>query len=161
MAGLDHAPDCGRYYTDPDGAPNPKPCDCGADHDGQSINVGPVNADDRIAEGSCTDYRVVIDTDEIRDDWRAAYEGGVIGDLCDEVDRLRAQNAALAAALEDIAGMVERKDMAGNRIWIPEGECTDMGGGTCYQADPADPNEWCPVCVAEVAWCAWKIGEGA
>lgn len=60
--------------------------------------------------------------------------------LCDEVDRLRAENAALAAALEDIAGM-----------W-------QLTAFTCIEKHPDDPGEWCPVCVAEVAWCAWKMG---
>ncbi len=72
-------------------------------------------------------------------------------DAC-EVDRLRAENAALAAALEDIAGIWETE-----RGYDMTGECSSMGP-ICHHRYPDDPGEWCPVCVAEVAWCAWKMG---
>ena len=108
-----------------------------ADHDGHTTNVGPVT--------------VGIDTDRIRN------FGADLGDgdrLCDEVDRLRAENAALAAALEDIAGMWQRPDGA----WVAMAECSHLTAFTCIEKHPDDPGEWCPVCVAEVAWCAWKMG---
>ena len=42
--------------------------------------------------------------------------------------------------------------------WMPTTE--DLArlnaGGSVYLPD--DPGEWCGVCVAEVAWCAWKMG---
>ena len=105
---------------------------------------------------------VPIDTDAIR---------SMIGDrsdnlydaeiqryaLCDEVDRLRAENVALAAALEDIAGMREVAD----GTWVAGAECSNMGTRCCweYLGQPdGGPDEWCPVCVAEVAWSAWKLG---
>lgn len=68
-----------------------------------------------------------------------------------EAARLR---AALESILDDIAGMHQTAEGA----WIASGECTDMSGWTCYQHDPDDPGEWCSACVAEVAWCAWKMG---
>ena len=77
-----------------------------------------------------------------------------IGRLCDEVDRLRAENAALAAALEDIAGITYSP---AHNAYVA-GECSRFDGHECYIADPDDPGEWGPVCVAEVAWCAWRMG---
>ena len=77
--------------------------------------------------------------------------------LAAEVDRLRAENAALAAALADIAGM----DTLGDGRWFATAECSNMGTRCCweYLGQPdGGPDEWCPVCVAEVAWCAWKMG---
>lgn len=68
--------------------------------------------------------------------------GGWLLALCDEVDRLRAENTALAA----------------RQRWIADGECAHMECGTCWEHGPDDPDEWCPVCVAEVAWSAWKMG---
>ncbi len=101
-----------------------------------------------------------IDTDAIRDEinhcpqwqWRAWVE-----DLLPEVDRLRAENAALAAALEDIAGMRPVDLGHGLTRWDADAECTSMSAA-CFINHPDDPDEWCPVCVAEVAWCAWKMG---
>ena len=74
--------------------------------------------------------------------------------LVAEVRRLRAENAALAAALEDIAGMWQRPDGA----WVAMAECSHLTAFTCIEKHPDGPGEWCPVCVAEVAWCAWKMG---
>lgn len=74
--------------------------------------------------------------------------------LCDEVDSLRAVRDALAAALEDIAEMWQRPDGA----WVAIAECSHLTAFTCIEKHPDDPGEWCPVCVAEVAWCAWKMG---
>ena len=124
-----------------------------ADHDGHTTNVGPVT--------------VGIDTDRIRNRVLCNADvpcgkltmGQVWHDveplaLCDEVDRLRAENAALAAALEDIAGMWQRPDGA----WVATAECSHLTAFTCIEKHPDDPGEWCPVCVAEVAWCAWKMG---
>ena len=74
--------------------------------------------------------------------------------LVAEVRRLRAENAALAAALEDIAGMWQRPDGA----WVAMAECSHLTAFTCIEKHPDDPGEWCPVCVAEVAWCAWRMG---
>ena len=98
-----------------------------------------------------------VDTDAIRN------EDGTWDDvlaLCDEVDRLRAENAALAAALEDIAGMSPTYGK-GTVAWVATAECSNMGTRCCweYLGQPdGGPDEWCPVCVAEVAWCAWKMG---
>lgn len=110
-----------------------------ADHDGHTVNVGPVT--------------VGVDTDVIRAR-RTAIGKEATDRLCDEVDRLRAENAALAAALEDIAGMWQRPDGA----WVATAECSHLTAFTCIEKHPDDPGEWCPVCVAEVAWCAWKMG---
>ena len=88
-----------------------------------------------------------IDTDLIRTIaivWRtngAEATADAIEALCDEVDRLRAENAALAAALTDIA----------------DGECMNMDED-CTLLHPTDPGEWCHTCVAEVTWAAWKMG---
>ena len=73
-----------------------------------------------------------------------------------EVRRLRAVNAAMDAALDDIAGMLETGGI--NEAWVASAECACMGTRLCYERGPDDPDEWCPVCVAEVAWCAWKMG---
>lgn len=59
-----------------------------------------------------------------------------------EADRLRAENTALADALEDTA------------IYA---ECAG-GSHICHIAWPDDPESWCPVCVSRVTWCAWKMG---
>ena len=79
--------------------------------------------------------------------------------LCGEVDRLRAENAALAAALEDIAGMLDWNRLQPNTPpdWRATGECAGMNH-VCHEAHPADPGEWCPTCVAEICWSAWKMG---
>ena len=83
-----------------------------------------------------------------------------IRDLAGEVDRLRAENAALAAALEDIAGMSPTYGK-GTVAWVATAECSNMGTRCCWEhlgQPDGGPDEWCPVCVAEVAWCAWKMG---
>jgi len=108
--------------------------------DGHTVNVGPVT--------------VGVDTDVIRAR-RTAIGKEATDRLCDEVDRLRAENAALAAALEDIAGMWQRPDGA----WVATAECSHLTAFTCIEKHPDGPGEWCPVCVAEVAWCAWKMGQ--
>ena len=90
-----------------------------------------------------------IDTDALR----AAWPDRPLP-LCDEVDRLRAERDALAGALEDIAGMWQRPDGA----WVAMAECSHLTAFTCIEKHPDDPGEWCPTCVAEVAWCAWKMG---
>lgn len=80
--------------------------------------------------------------------------------LCDEVDRLRAENAALAAALADIAGMSPTYGK-GTVAWVATAECSNMGTRCCweYLGQPdGGPDEWCPVCVAEICWSAWKMG---
>ena len=64
------------------------------------------------------------------------------------------ENGRVAAALEDIAGMWQRPDGA----WVAMAECSHLTAFTCIEKHPDDPGEWCPVCVAEVAWCAWKMG---
>ncbi len=76
----------------------------------------------------------------------------------DEIDRLRAVNAALAAAIFDIFSELLATEGIDVADCPGTDQCTDMSGWTCYQHDPDDPGEWCPVCVAEVAWCAWKMG---
>ena len=81
----------------------------------------------------------------------------VMLDSCDEVDRLRAEVDALAAALADIAGM-RPVIVAGRAAWISDAECSDLRGTPCHALDPDFPEDWCPICVAEVAWCAWKMG---
>lgn len=72
----------------------------------------------------------------------------------DELDRLRAENAALAAALEDIAEMWQRPDGA----WVATAECSHLTAFTCIEKHHDDPDEWCPTCVAEICWSAWKMG---
>ena len=74
--------------------------------------------------------------------------------LCDEVDRLRAENTALAAALEDIAGIAYSP---AHEVYV-NGECQRFQDPPCHEADPTDPEDWCVTCVAEVAWSAWKMG---
>ena len=109
----------------------------------------------------------MIDTDEVR-----RHGGGLqtCFALCDEVDRLRsaeadtamendwlrAENTALAAALEDIAGMRELPD----GTWIADAECMNMRR-RCWEylgKPDGGPEEWCSACVAEVAWSAWRMG---
>ena len=110
------------------------------DHDGHTVNVGPVT--------------VGIDTEAVRYSFHngpAYYDRSL--ELCDEVDRLRAENAALAAALDDIAGM----RLAPSGLWLADAECASENK-RCHHRYPDDPGEWCPVCVAEVAWSAWKMG---
>ena len=109
----------------------------------------------------------MIDTDEVR-----RHGGGLqtCFALCDEVDRLRsaeadtamendwlrAENTALAAALEDIAGMRELPD----GTWVADAECMLMRGRCWEHLGKPDggPEEWCHTCVAEVAWSAWRMG---
>ena len=94
--------------------------------------------------------------------WRPAPAPDDVLALCDEVDRLRAENAELAAALEDIAGMLPTSNTSNNHeVWVATAECSNMGTRCCweYLGQPdGGPDEWCPVCVAEVAWSAWKMG---
>lgn len=70
--------------------------------------------------------------------------------------RLGQENAALAAALNDIAGMRELPD----GTWVADAECMNMRGRCWEHLGKPDggPDEWCHTCVAEVAWCAWKLG---
>lgn len=78
--------------------------------------------------------------------------------LCDDVDRTRAERDALAAALEDIAGMrLVATEMDGTELWVADAECADMHG-ICHQRYPDRPHDWCQTCVAEIAWSAWKLG---
>lgn len=74
-----------------------------------------------------------------------------------ERDRLREENDALADALGDIAGM-RPVIVAGREMWISDAECSDLRGIPCHTLDPDTPEDWCPVCVAEICWCAWKMG---
>jgi hypothetical protein len=80
-------------------------------------------------------------------------------DIRDEVDRLQAENTALAAALADIAGMLDWNELSvlQGPDWRATAECAGMNH-VCHVDHPDDPDEWCPVCTAEVAWCAWKMG---
>lgn len=75
------------------------------------------------------------------------------------VARLRAERDALAAALEDIAGMLDWNRLQPNTPpdWRATGECAGMNH-VCHEAHPDDPGEWCPTCVAEICWSAWKMG---
>lgn len=115
--------------------------------DGHTINIGmPDHVGEPLAVAES------IDTDRIRRKGLTVD----IATLCDEVDRLRAENVALAAALADIAGMLETGGI--NDAWVASAECACMGTRLCYERWPGDPGEWCSVCVAEVAWCAWKMG---
>lgn len=94
-----------------------------------------------------------IDTDAIR----TAVWGGdarLIRRLCDEVDRLRAENTALAAVLADIAGITYSP---AHEVYV-NGECYRFQDPPCHEAEPTDPEDWCVTCVAEVAWSAWKMG---
>lgn len=73
-------------------------------------------------------------------------------------NRWRAERDALAAALADIAGMrLVHTDMDGTELWVADAECADMHD-ICWQRWPDRPHDWCQTCVAEVAWCAWKLG---
>ena len=55
--------------------------------------------------------------------------------LCDEVTGLRAENAALAAALEDIAGM--RQHVApGCMEWVATAECLQFEDPVCHVRHP-------------------------
>ena len=74
--------------------------------------------------------------------------------LAAEVDRLRAENTALAAALEDIAGITYSP---AHEVYV-NGECHRFQDPPCHEAEPTDPEDWCVTCVAEVAWSAWKMG---
>lgn len=92
---------------------------------------------------------------------RGAALGSIPPDLADrlidEVDRLQANASALADALSDIAGMRPVID-GGREMWISDAECSDLRGIPCHALEPESPENWCSVCVAEVAWCAWKMG---
>lgn len=74
-----------------------------------------------------------------------------------ERDRLQAEVDALAVALADIAGM-RPVIVAGWEAWISDAECSELRGIPCHTLDPDTPEDWCPVCVAEICWCAWKMG---
>lgn len=65
-------------------------------------------------------------------------------------DRLTAAIAALA----DIAGINPLPDGG----VLVTGECVSFDR-RCHERDPEDPVEWCPVCVAEVAWTTLTCGE--
>ncbi len=71
-----------------------------------------------------------------------------------EVDRRRAENTALADALEDIAGITYSP---AHEVYV-NGECHRFQDPPCHEAEPTDPEDWCVTCVAEVAWSAWKMG---
>ena len=63
-----------------------------------------------------------------------------------------------AAARERLELVAERDALAAALADIADGECMSMDAVTCWELDPTDPDEWCSTCVAEVAWCAWKMG---
>ena len=127
--------------------------------DGHTINVGPVTIGEPPA-------RPPVDTDIIGTValvWRANgadATADAIESLCDEVDRLRAENTALAAALADIAGMRRFNDGTARERWVADAECMLMRGRCWEHLGKPDggPEEWCHTCVAEVAWSAWKLG---
>lgn len=86
-----------------------------------------------------------------------------------EVDRLRAEvdalrdhawptkgEEAMAEALREIAGM-HHVTVGGREVWHAEAECADLRGTPCHDFWPDKPEEWCSTCIAEVAWCAWKM----
>jgi hypothetical protein len=100
-----------------------------SDHDGHTIDAGPVTA------GTCGC-------------------SNNFGHTCEEVARLRAENTALAAALEDIAGITYSP---AHEVYV-NGECHRFQDPPCHEAEPTDPEDWCVTCVAEVAWSAWKMG---
>lgn len=119
-----------------------------SDHDGHTINVGPITVADAIhveRAGQCR---------HDGEPWPCATRQR--DRARDEVDRLRAENAALAAALNDIAGMRELPD----GTWVADAECMNMRGRCWEHLGKPDggPDEWCHTCVAEVAWSAWKLG---
>ena len=104
-----------------------------------------------------------IDTDDIRDEINGAEFWQMrawVEDLLPEVERLRVENTALAAALEDIAGMSPTYGK-GTVAWVATAECSNMGTRCCWEylgKPDGGPEEWCPVCVAEICWSAWKMG---
>lgn len=67
---------------------------------------------------------------------------------------MRADATALAAALEDIAGITSSP---AHEVYVT-GECSRFQDPPCHEAEPTDPEDWCITCVAEVAWSAWKMG---
>lgn len=85
-----------------------------------------------------------------------------------ECTRLLTENAQLRArgglterrltaaidALADIAGITPLPDGA----VLVTGVCGSFDK-LCHQRDPDDPDEWCSVCVAEVAWTTLTCGE--
>ena len=106
-----------------------------------------------------------IVTDAVRDEINGAEIWQMrawVEDLLPEVDRLRAENTALAAALEDIAGMLPTSNTSNNHeVWVATAECSNMGTRCCWEylgKPDGGPEEWCSACVAEVAWSAWKLG---
>ncbi len=133
----DHSADCGASYIDPDGVPNPKRCDCGADHDGHTINVGAVTVGKTLPpldDPHPCSCRVCA--------------------AAREFNRMRAENTALAAVLADIAGITYSP---AHEVYV-NGECHRFQDPPCHEAEPTDPEDWCVTCVAEVAWSAWKMG---
>ncbi len=119
-----------------------------SDHDGHTVNVGPVTVNNLDAIAALPFSAL-----------SGPEAGEVIRDsLIAEVRGLRAENAALAAALDDIAGMVPGTLSSGLEGWVATAVCARYDHLACDEASPDDTDEWCPVCVAEVAWCAWKMG---
>ncbi len=131
-----------------------------ADHDGHTVHVGPVTIGEPLARPPVAEPSDLADIatrpELVIGD---GIPSGIIALDPDERDALVAvgrENAALAAALADIAGMLETGGI--NDAWVASAECACMGTRLCYERWPGDPGEWCSVCVAEVAWCAWKMG---
>lgn len=117
-------------------------------------------------------------------DWRGnppkvtipAATRDALADLCDELERLRieadiasinakaddaiirrlrVENAAMAGALGDIAGMTPVGELG---AWRADAECADLHDRICHTRWPEHPDNWCVTCTAEIAWCAWKMG---
>lgn len=99
--------------------------------------------------------------DLLSDARREAALGAIPPDLADrlidEVERLRAETVALAEALEHVAG-IGTVVVDGLTMWVADAECADPRGRICHVDFSTSLDEWCPVCIAEVAWCAWKLG---
>jgi len=80
----------------------------------------------------------------------AGDAASILVDLNADLERTRRQRDAALDALADIAGIV--LDTDGNALTVAA-ECLDQFD-LCTDRYPTDPNEWCSVCVAEVAWYA-------
>lgn len=100
----------------------------------------------------CDASRLADEVDRLRAD--AMAKAHRVGELGREADNLRAENTALAAALEDIAGITYSP---AHEVYV-NGECHRFQDPPCHEAEPTDPEDWCVTCVAEVAWSAWKMG---
>lgn len=99
-----------------------------SDHDGHTVDVGPVTVGSTL--GGSFDVPVIVVTQA---EWR---------DLCDEVDRLRAENTALRAVAFAAGSVLDEFGCLGSEIQ------------TCREREVPE-GEMCAVCLLELVFTAW------